>query len=114
MNNQNIQPVHIQNNPVNPANSQIGNIINFYYRNDADGNLITHSKLSELITLIHIAFDGIHNMRSLLTKINDKCHKGHVDDLIDNYMDMVNMGQIELHMAVKELFTIDDLKYYGL
>ena len=105
-NNQDIQPV--------PVKTHIDRIIDYYYRDDPDGILMSHSKLAELITLIYIAYNGHENMRGLLVKINEKSGRGYLDVAIDNYMDMVNNGQIELHMAVKELFTVQDLNDYGL
>lgn len=97
----------------NRAVDMIGNIIDYYYIGDPAGNLISHSKYSELITLIHVAYNG-YTPRELITKINNKCLCGYSENQINEYVNMINDGQIELKCAVKELFTLDDLKFYGL
>ena len=116
MNNMNNQVIvnNVQNNP-GPApapKSQIERIIDYYYREN--GDLLTHSKLAELITLIHIAFEGHENIKGFLKAINEKCHKGLEEVMIDNYVEMINAGQLEIKDAVKELFTIENLNYYGI
>lgn len=99
-------------NPAQPVD-KLDNIIAYYLGKDQNID-VSHSDMSEVISLIYIAYNGSDNQGELLRKINDKCRKNYSEEKLQDYTQMINTKQIKLHDAVMELFTMVDLEIYGI
>lgn len=99
---------------MNNAQNPINNLITYYIGGDGDNNMVSHSDMAELITLVYILYNGCGNQGELLRKIDAKCNKHYSEEKLLDYTEMINNKQIRLNDAVKELFTLDDLEFYGI